>query len=236
MKYLGIIILCLLILFTLYINTIIIEGSDTGPNLPSGGNQGSIKDIDDMRTFLEQMYMICLLNPNDQTNKIQNTNGYKISLLGTYLWPLLAPYTEWTLDDLSPLFGTPTNPTSVTQGSAAQSNGQKPKVPIIASDDDYTKFLELAILGKIITPYSTDNYNNGYSVVVWSKDINGNVTDFMDNTRGWVPYHDYWGAPYYFVNTYLHDITMLLAHFHGQTTSNNKSWPGDSQFTEVYPK
>jgi hypothetical protein len=233
MKYLGIIILCLLIIFMLYINTIIIEGADSGPSLPSGSDQGSIKSIEDMRIFLEEMYMICLLNPNDQTRNIPNTNSYKISILGTYLWPLLGPYTEWTLDDLSPLFGTPTNPTSLVQGSAAQSSGKIPPVPIIASDKDYVLFLQLAILGSMIMPFSTYPYNNGHSVTIWYKVIggkrHGQVRDYYNFGRD-----ASWGQTVYLSNTYLSEITQILSHFHGQTTAAIKSYPGDSIYTRLY--
>lgn len=230
MKYFGIIILCLLILFMLYINNIIVEGS---PQLPSGSNKGTINTIDDLRDFLEEMYMVCLLNPNDQTNNTLNTNSYKISILGTYLWPLLGPYTEWSLDDLSPLFGNPTNHTSVLQGSAAQSSGKTPPIPIIASDKDYVLFLQLAVLGSMIMPFSTYPYNNGQSVTIWYKSSDGKgnyvVVDYYDRSYD----HD-WGQTIYISNTYLSEITMILAYFHGQTTSTIKSYPGDSIYTELY--
>lgn len=233
MKYLSIIILCLLILFMLYINTIIVEGVDGGPSLPSGSDQGSIKSIEDMRIFLEEMYMVCLLNPNDQTKNIPNTNSYKISILGTYLWPLLGPYTEWSLDELSPLFGNPTNPTSIVQKSAAQSSGKTPPVPIIAGDEDYILFLQLAILGSMIMPFSTYPFNNGHSVTIWHKvqggKSNGHVMDYYNFGR-----NRSWGQTIYLSNTYLSEITQILAHFHGQTTTASKSYPGDSKYTELY--
>jgi hypothetical protein len=175
--------------------------------------------------------MVCLLNPNDQTGNIHNTNSYKISILGTYLWPLLGPYTEWSLDDLSPLFGTPTNPTSAMQGSIGQST--PPPIPIIAGDEDYVLFLQLAILGSMIMPFSTYPYNNGHSVTLWYKIIggkhNGQVRDYYNNGRD-----PSWGQAVYISNTYLSEITMILAHFHGQTTSAIKSYPGDTPYTELY--
>jgi len=230
MKYFGIIILCLLMLFMLYVNTIIIEGS---PQLPSGSNQASINTIDDMRDFLEQMYLICLLNPNDQTANIQNTNSYKISILGSYLWPLLGPFTNWSLDELSPLFGSPTNPTSVLQGSAEQSSGKTPPVPIIASDKDYVLFLQLSILGSMIMPFSTyPSTDPNKSVTVWRNTSTGTTTTVDDKSKkGGDPS---WGHAVNISNTYLSQITMILAHFHGQTTSAIRSYPGDSIYTELY--
>lgn len=233
MKYIGIILLCLLILFMLYINTIIVEGSDTGPSLPSGANQASITSIDDMRTLLEQMYMICILNPNDQTGQILNTNSYKISLLGTYLWPLLGPYTSWTIEELIPLFGNPVKPTSQVQKISSQSNPQPPKIPIIANDEDYVKFLQLAVLGSMIMPFSTYPYNNGQSVTLWSKNDRGNIMDYWRYGRDSNPVNG-WGHAVYFSSMYLTEITLLLSHFHGQTVSTVSEFPGDNIYTELY--
>jgi len=93
MKYFIVFILGIFILLLIYVNMNIREGA---PQLGSGSNQAAINSIEDMRTFLEEMYMVCLLNPNDQSeNKTFNTDCYKISILATYLWPLLGPYTYW---------------------------------------------------------------------------------------------------------------------------------------------
>jgi hypothetical protein len=209
MKYLGIIILCLLILFMLYINTAIVEGAANNINLPSGGNQASIKDIDDMRNFLEQMYMITILNPNDKTNNILNTNSYKISLLGTYLWPLLGPYTEWSLDNLTPIFGTPTKPTSQMAAMAKQANSEPPKIPILSNDKDYVLFLQLAVLGNMIMPFSIYPAENGNSVTLWYKAGRDSIVDRYNLIN-----NGDWGYAVFFSNMYLTEITVILAYFH----------------------
>ena len=230
MKYLGIIILCLLILFMLYINTAIVEGAANNINLPSGGNQASIKDIDDMRNFLEQMYMITILNPNDKTNNILNTNSYKISLLGTYLWPLLGPYTEWSLDNLTPIFGTPTKPTSQMAAMAKQANSEPPKIPILSNDKDYGMFLQLAILGNMIMPFSVYPANNGNSVTLWYKQGKDTIVDRYNMAT-----NNDWGHSIFFSNMYLTEITLILAYFHAQTKSTAQTYPGDNPYTGYTP-
>jgi hypothetical protein len=142
----------------LYYNTKIIEGA---PQLPSGSNQASVNTIADMRAFLEQMYMICLLNPNDTSgDKVLNTSCYKVSLLGTYLWPVLGPFTEWSLEELTPIFGVPTNPTSMMQGSAAQSDTSPPTIPIITNDEDYQLFLQWCDKNNISLLQFNSNHSN----------------------------------------------------------------------------
>jgi hypothetical protein len=137
------------------------------------------------------------------------------------------------LDDLTPLFGTPTTPTSVIQGSAAQSSGKTPPVPIIAGDKDYVLFLQLAILGSMIMPFSTYPNNNGNSVTLWYRFIgrrgNGQVRDYYRHGRD-----RYWGQAVYLSNTYLSEITQILAHFHGQNANSLKTHSGDSIYTALY--
>jgi len=224
MKYLGIIILCLLILFMLYINSAIIEGNI---NLPSGSNKASIKDIDDMRNFLEQMYMITILNPNDKTNNILNTNSYKISILGTYLWPLLGPYTEWSLDNLAPIFGSPTKPTSQMAAMAEQAKQEPPKIPILSNDKDYGMFLQLAVLGNMIMPFSVYPANNGNSVTLWYKEGKDTIVDRYNLIRDLD-----WGHSIFFSNMYLTEITLILAYFHAQMNSTAQTYPSDNVYTK----
>ena len=230
MKYLGVIILCLLILFMLYINTIIVEGASSNINLPSGANQASIKDIDDMRSFLEQMYMISILNPNDKTSDSLNSTCYKISILGTYLWPLLGPYTEWSLDNLTPVFGSPTKPTSQISAMASQSKSEPPKIPIISNDKDYVMFLQLSVLGNMIMPFSMYPSNDSRSVTLWYKRPGDNyVMDYSDYLN-----NPDWGYSVYVSNKYLTKITLILAYFHAQMNSTAQTYPSDSDYTKYY--
>ena len=226
MKTVLIISLLLVIITMLYYNTKIIEGA---PQLPSGSNQASVNTIADMRAFLEQMYMICLLNPNDTSgDKVLNTSCYKVSLLGTYLWPVLGPFTEWSLEELTPIFGVPTNPTSMMQGSAAQSDTSPPTIPIITNDEDYQLFLQLAVLGNLIRPFSTADFNNWRSVVTWYKDNRGNARDACKERWGSYP------STIYLMNDYYTQIIYILAHFHAQAAPANKLYNGDSIYTELY--
>ena len=226
MKYFIVFVLGIFILLLIYVNMNIREGA---PQLGSGSNQAAINSIEDMRTFLEQMYMVCLLNPNDQSeNKIFNTDCYKISILATYLWPLLGPYTYWSLDDLSPRFGAPTKPTSVAKGMAAEQNPNPPPVPIILNDRDYQLFLQLAIIGNIIQPFATVPHNNWRSAVVWFKDGKSRTRDCC--RERWGGYQ----ASYALIQVYIKEIKTILGYFHSQTTSSNTTFYGDSIYTELY--
>lgn len=228
MKYFLIITLCFLIILLLYVNfyTNMIEGA---PQLPSGSSQGQINNTADMRTFLEQMYMICLSNPNDQaSNKVYNTNCYKVGILASYLWPVLGPYTHMSLDDITPIFGAPTTPTSAVQAASAQQNPNPPAIPIIVNDDDYQLFLQLAIIGRILTPFTTVPINGWNSAVIWFKDGDGNARDCC--RERWGGYQ----ASYGLVEGYFEDIKTILAYFHRQSDTSSKIYHGDSSYTKLY--
>ena len=228
MKYFIIFVCCILIilLFSVHYNTNIIEGA---PQLPSGTDQAQINTISDMRTFLEQMYMVCLLNPNDQEERnIRNTNCYKINILASYLWPALGPYAQLTLDDISPIFGAPNKPTSVIEESASQQNPNPPPIPIILNDIDYQLFLQLAIIGDIIQPFATAPHNNWNSVVVWFKQTSDYARDACAEQWG-----GYQGATS-LITLYLEEIKTILAHFHSQTDSSSKLYEGDNEYTKLY--
>lgn len=225
MKLALIIGLSIIIIIMLYYNTRIIEGAAM---LPSGSNQASVNTIEDMRTFLEQMFLICLLNTNDTSNgKISNTTCYKISILGTYLWPVLGPFTEWSLEELSPIFGVPTNPTSVIKGAAEQNDTSKPPIPIIMNDSDYQLFIQLAVLGNMIRPFSVSDYNRGESAVTWYNE----GEKIRDGCK------ERWGSyasSISVMNEYFTEIYSILAYFHAQTAPKDKIYPGDSEYTALY--
>lgn len=224
MKYLIIIVLCIIIIWTLNIK--IIEG---GTNIPGGESIIETKSIDDMREFLEKMYGVCLLNTNDTSgDKTRNTNCFKVSILGAYLWPTLAGYTYQSLEELSPMFGKSTVPKSPAKEMAEEQETTPPKVPILLNDTDYQLFLQLAILGKLIHPFSAADWNKWNSSVVWFKDTNGNAKDACN--ENWSGYQ---GAVS-LVDKYLKKITTILAYFHSQTNSNNTINNGDSLYTSMY--
>jgi hypothetical protein len=228
MKYFTIALLVLFIIFMLYINSNVIEGT---PNLPSGSNQASINTIQDMRDFLEQMYMICILNPNENSDsKTSNTVCYKISVLSTYLWPVLGPYTYWSLAELSPIFGISTSPTSLVQKSYSQTQTTPPPIPIITGDQDYQLFLELAVLGQIIEPFGISPIENTQwrTVGVWYKDGEGNPHDTC--LENWGGYNNV----KILIEKYFKRIKQILAYFHTQTNNSNKVHIGDSPTTQIY--
>ena len=222
MKYFTICLLCIVIILLLYVNINIVEGA--GPELPSGTNQASIKTIDDMRTFLEQMYMVSILNPND-TNKDNrpNTTCYKVGVLSTFLWPILGPYTYWSLNELSPLFGKSTAPTSMAQNLSNQTNTTPPPVPILANDTDYQLFLELAVLGQMIQPFGSEN--NG-RCVLWIMGKDNRLYDYCiyQNWRGYQKSYD-------IMFIYFERIKTILSYFHAQTESANKVKNADDIYT-----
>jgi hypothetical protein len=223
--------MCMLILFMLYINTIIVEGSQN--NIGGANNIASINTIDDLRDFLEKMYMICIANPNQQitsqsNDKISQTNPYKIGILGTYLWPLLGPLSEQSIEDLTEKYGISSAPLSQMQLMSKQTNPNPPPIPIIQSDKDYVLLLQLAILGSMITSFSTYPANGGNSVTIWYQDAKG-LHDYYNYGR-----NPSWGNSIYFSNLYLSQITMILAHFHGQTNKSNGRYSGDSAYTQLY--
>ena len=210
----------------LYYNTKLVEGV---PQLPSGSDQASVNNLKDMRSFLEQMYMVCLLNPNDTSSeKVWNTACYKISVLSTYLWPVLGPFSSWSLEELTPIFGVPTTPTSLTQASAAQANTETPPLPIITNDADYQLFLQLAVIGNLIRSFGTAEFNGFRSTVVWYKDKKGRTRDAC--RERWKSYP----STLYLMNDYYKQIVYILAYFHAQAAPANKIYYGDTKYTELY--
>jgi hypothetical protein len=232
MKYFTSIVICFLIVLIIYVHYNIIEGLG-GPQLPSGSNQAQINTTEDLRTFLEQMYMICLLNPNDQsTDKSYNTVCYKMTVLASYLWPVLGPYTYLSLDELSPIFGAPTKPKSIVEKTSDQQNPNPPPIPIITNDLDYQLLLQLAIIGNIIQPFLTEPHNNWNSSVVWFKQ------DWKKNTvRTRDACYERWGGyqgPVAVNTAYFNEIKTILAYFHSQTDSSDKIYYGDNGYTKMY--
>ena len=224
MKYLIIIVLCIIIIWML--NTKIIEGENSIPNASGKIETGTITD---MRDFLEKMYSVCLLNPNDTSgDKTKNTNCFKANVLGSYLWPTLAGYTHQSLEELSPIFGKDTLPKSPAGEMAEEQDPNPPPVPILLNDTDYQLFIQLAILGKLLHPFSAADWNSWDSSVVWFKDRNGYARDACKERWG-----GYQGAVS-LVNKYLKKITTILAYFHSQTNSNTSISYGDSVYTSMY--
>ena len=224
MKYLLIIVLCIIIISMLNIK--IIEGDTTIPGITGKIETGTIKD---MRDFLEKMYSICLLNPNDTTgDKTKNTNCFKDNILGAYIWPTLAGYTKQSLEDLSPIFGKSTTEKSPASELAEEQDNTPQPVPILLNDTDYQLFLQLAILGKLLHPFSAADWNNWDSTVLWFKDDNGNARDGCKERWGGYEH------PISLVDRYLKKITIILAYFHSQTNSNNTISNGDSVYTSMY--
>jgi len=224
MKYLLILILCVIIIWMLNIK--IIEGASI---LDSGPGKIDVKEMKDMREFLEQMYMICLLNPNDSTSKnIRNTICYKCSILGSYLWPALGPYTYSSLEQLTPLYGEAGKPTSDMEKSAQQQNTTPPPVPIIVNDMDYQSFIQLAILGQLLQPFTIEDANGWNSDVIWFRDRKDRPRDACK---------EYWGgyqSSIGVITDYFEKIKTLLAYFHGQTQSKRSIHYGDSIYTKDY--
>ena len=234
MKYFTSIVLCMLIILIIIVhfNVQVIEGG-TGPQIPNDSGQVQINTIEDMRLFLEKMYMICLLNPNDQSSpKTYNSECYKMTLLASFLWPALGPYTYYTLDEISPIFGTSTKPKSVVEESSDQQNQDTPPIPIIQNDLDYQLFTQLAIIGDLIKPFSTEPFNNWNSTVIWFKqDGKKGAINTRDACRErWGGYQGAVGL----TTLYYQEIKLILAYFHGQTDSSTKVYNGDNIYTKLY--
>jgi hypothetical protein len=210
----------------LNINSKIIEGTVT---LPYGSNKIDIKTIEDMRDFLEKMYFFCISPPNDTTtDKIKNSKCFKVTILGTYLWPSLGPYTYWSLGELTNLFGVSVKPTSQTEKIAQQQNTTPPPVPIIMNDMDYQLFIQLALLGQFLEPFTTTDWNGWNSAIVWFKDNRNNPRDGClerwGEARGSVA----------LLQLYFKQIQTILTYFHSQTDTNNTIHSGDSIYTTSY--
>jgi hypothetical protein len=224
MKYLLIAVLSIIIIWMLNIK--IIEGDTTIPNASGKIETGTIQD---MRDFLEKMYSICLLNPNDTTgDKTKNTNCFKVSILGAYLWPTLAGYTKQSLEDLSPIYGKSTEEKSLAGQMAEEQDTTPQPVPILLNDTDYQLFLQLAILGRLLQPFTSENWDNYNSAVIWFKDDGGYARDGCKERWG-----GYEGA-ISLVDEYLRKITLILGYFHSQTNSNTSVSNGDSVYTSMY--
>jgi hypothetical protein len=227
MRYFIVGIMIFIILLIIFINIKMDIIEPAGPDLPSGSQQGQINGIKDMRAFLEQMYIVCILNENDQhESKVNSTICYKTSVLGTYLWPLLGPYTYRSVEELTSVFGASTNPTSASEASS-QSSEPSP-IPIILNDHDYQLFLQIAIIGKILEPFAIRPMNNWNTATVWYKDGRGNVGSAC--TQRWGGYQ----ASVAFVTKYIKELTVILGYFHSQNDSANKLQGSDTIFTKLY--
>jgi hypothetical protein len=229
MKYWIILSVCVVIIGIIYYYTSNIKEGIGGPELPSGSFQAQINTTEDMRKFLEQMYMITLANANDQKEKDVNyTECYKLNILGTYLWPLLGPFSKLTITELLEQFGEKSDPKSAIREASEQQDTTPKPTPIITSDIDYHNFMRLAILGKMIVPFSTMDNNGDKSVVLWYKSGDNNVTDIC--YKKWKDRE----AALVLGKTYLLQIGDMLSYFHRQVDNTGKIKNGDSTYTTVY--
>jgi hypothetical protein len=107
----------------------------------------------------------------------------------------------------------------------AQTTMSPPPVPIIVNDTDYQMFLQLVVLGNMILPFGTDDYDDQRSVVLW---IKYSSTDIRDGCqRRWGGYD---GARS-LATLYLIKITAILAYFHQQVDPGKQINYSDSIYT-----
>jgi len=144
--------LCVIMISVLIIThyTKVIEGAEA--NLPSGNYTAPVNSVSEMRTFLEQMYTLCILSPNDLSNYDTNhTLGYKIATVGTYIWPVLGPISAKPMEELFASYGATAIPTQM-EGVPSLT---PPPTPVIAGNLDYLMFMQLCTAANAIQFFVT---------------------------------------------------------------------------------
>jgi len=203
-----------------------------GVSIPGASNQAAINTIGDMRDFLEKMFMVCLLPPHDQNDRGGfNTDCSKIATLSAYLYPILYPFSQRSLNELTSLFGHTTKPTSAVGAAYAQQTQSPPPIPIILNDTDYQMFLQLVVLGNMIQPFGTDEFDSSNSivnsVVLRMNYGNNNIQDSCTIGGGW-PWQ---AAARSVASQYLREIKIILAYFHAQVDPSNQFSSPETVYT-----
>lgn len=125
-----------------------------------------INTLKDLRDFLEEAYAVCYTNPNSISNSVKNTVCYKISVLGTYIPPILGSIATQDMESLFALYSSPKNSIGSTE---------PPAPGILTSTQDYIMLLQLYIASKNLKMFSSGAFP------IWKQDIdNGKALDDSD--------------------------------------------------------
>jgi len=215
MKYIYFIVIITIIIFFLSINKIV-EGD---VSLPSGQNQASVGSLKDLRTFLEQMYMISTLNENDiTTDGVQQSACYKISILGTFIPSVLGNLASTDMQTLQSIYGDQT--TQPLMAGMPNPTVSPPIPPVINGNQDYIMFLTLCTYGNLLSVYNA----LGIWVRYPGSDNNKVVAELCTAPTGDQVYL------LQSARNMLNIIKQCLAYFHNQSMPNQSS-PGDAYDT-----
>jgi hypothetical protein len=121
-----------------------------------------ITNLKDLRDFLEAAYKICYDNPNVLSNNIKNTTCYKISILGTYIPPILGSLATQDMESMFAAYGSPKD----SIGSTGP-----PEPGVITSTQDYIMLLQLYIAASNLKPFSSGKFP------LWKQDIERGKTE-----------------------------------------------------------
>ena len=197
------------------------------PLIQSLSNSQSVSSLDDMRTFLEQLYTVTYTSPNSIVqNNIENSVCYQVSILGTYIPSVLSSIPNTSMEDLFQMYGSP--PLSPMVPS------QTPPVSgILTTTQDYIMLLRLYIAGYNLSivngnndfkegEYSNDAYSKRFKI--WRQDIVNEKVVTKDECA--TKKKDTEPIISYSVSLY-EIIKECLQHFHNQIANSKSITHGD---------
>ena len=183
-----------------------------------------VNDLKSMREFLEGAYSISINNPNIvDTNNNKNSQCYHISILGTYIPPILGGIINASMENLFKIYGPPPpQPFGVT--TAPQ------PIPILTSSQDYIMLLQLYIASKNLTIFSSGSFP------LWKSDLiidSSGVEKVVKTDLCAKQTASNMSIINYAKNLYS-IVSNSLQHFHNQIIQSNAVTSGDVADTKSY--
>jgi hypothetical protein len=195
------------------------------PLIQSLSNSQSVSSLDDMRTFLEQLYTVTYTSPNSIVqNNIENSVCYQISILGTYIPSVLSSIPNTSMEDLFQMYGSPPLSSMVPS--------QTPPVSgILTTTQDYVMLLRLYIAGYNLSIVNGNNdfnegeyVNDANSFKIWRQDVVGEKVVTKDECA--TKKKETEPIISYSVSLYT-IIKECLEHFHNQIANSKSITHGD---------
>lgn len=190
------------------------------PLIQSLSNSQSVATLDDMRTFLEQLYNVTYTSPNSIVqNNIENSVCYQISILGTYIPSVLSSIPKNSMEDLFQRYGSPPPSPVASQGP--------PVSGILTTTQDYLMLLRLYIAGynlRIVNGNNNFNQAANKRFKIWRQDVVGEKVVTKDEcattNKTTEPIINYSVSLYEI-------IKECLEHFHNQVANSKSITHGD---------
>jgi hypothetical protein len=179
----------------------------------------TVATLDDMRTFLEELYTVTYTNPNSVVSgNIKNTICYQISILGTYIPTVLSSIPRATMEELFKTYGSPPR-------QAIGASATPPAPGILTSTQDYVMLLQLYMAGSNLSMVTVEDDP------IWHQDLSGDTTVTVDLCESIDKSNSDIIA--YSVSLY-NIIKTCLQHFHNQVANSSSNTYGDISDTVTY--